>query len=76
MNIGTFEAKTHFSRIIRDVESGKVFVITKNGRPVAKLTPVNRGKNWETLVTKIFAIGKRSKDKSFDVKAAIEKGRR
>jgi prevent-host-death family protein len=77
MNIGAFEAKTHFSKIIRDVESGKVFVITKNGIPVAKLTPINRNENWESLVEKVFAIGGRCfKGKSFDIKAAIERGRK
>jgi prevent-host-death family protein len=76
MNIGTFEAKTHFSKVIRDVESGKVFVITKNGMPVAKLTPINKNENWESLVKKVFAMGRRSKCKSFNIKTAIEKGRK
>jgi prevent-host-death family protein len=37
--IGAFEAKTHFSRILEKAESGEDFVITKRGKPVAKIIP-------------------------------------
>lgn len=37
MNI--HEAKTNFSRLIVEVQSGKEVVITRAGRPVAKLVP-------------------------------------
>jgi prevent-host-death family protein len=39
MNIGTFEAKTHFSEIIDEVQRGRDYVITKRGKPVAKIVP-------------------------------------
>lgn len=35
------DANQSFSRCIRAVESGEDFVITRNGRPVARLTPVS-----------------------------------
>lgn len=35
--IGAFEAKTHFSALLEAVEKGDEVVITKHGRPVAKL---------------------------------------
>lgn len=34
------DANQGFSRCIREVEAGEEFVITRNGRPVAKLTRV------------------------------------
>ena len=34
------EANQAFSRCIREVEAGEEFVITRNGTPVARLTPV------------------------------------
>ena len=37
MNI--HEAKTNFSRLIVEVQGGKEVVITRAGRPVAKLVP-------------------------------------
>ena len=32
-------ANRNFSKIIKEVEQGEVFVVTRRGRPVAKLTP-------------------------------------
>ena len=37
--IGAFEAKTHLPRLLRRVEAGERFVITRHNRPVAELTP-------------------------------------
>jgi prevent-host-death family protein len=37
--VGSFEAKTHLSRLLDRVEKGETFTITKNGRPVARLVP-------------------------------------
>jgi len=38
--LGAFEAKTHLSELLRRVEKGESFTITKNGTPVAKLVPI------------------------------------
>ena len=38
-HIGAFEAKTHLPRLLRRVQTGERFVITKHGRPVAELVP-------------------------------------
>ncbi|MDR1786650.1 MAG: type II toxin-antitoxin system prevent-host-death family antitoxin, partial [Spirochaetaceae bacterium] len=38
-NIGAFEAKTHFSQIIDRVAGGADYVITRHGKPVAKIIP-------------------------------------
>ena len=37
--IGAFEAKTHLSQLLRRVEAGERFVITRHNRPVARLIP-------------------------------------
>jgi len=37
--IGAFEAKTHLSRLLREVERGRRYTITLRGRPVADLVP-------------------------------------
>jgi len=42
--IGAFEAKTHFSKILEQVERGDDFIITKRGKPVAKIAPVEQEK--------------------------------
>lgn len=33
------EAKTHFLRLLDEVERGESVVITRHGRPIARLTP-------------------------------------
>jgi prevent-host-death family protein len=38
--VGAFEAKTHFSALLEEIERGREITITKHGRPVAKLVPV------------------------------------
>lgn len=40
--LGAYEAKTHLSRILDQVEQGESFMISKHGRPVAVLLPVSR----------------------------------
>ncbi len=40
--IGLFDTKTHLSEIIEKVQQGQRFVITKRGRPVAELRPLER----------------------------------
>ena len=34
-----YEAKTHFSKIINSVEHNEVVLISRNGKPVAKIIP-------------------------------------
>jgi prevent-host-death family protein len=40
--IGAYEAKTHLPRLLDELSAGASFVITKHGRPVARLTGVQR----------------------------------
>lgn len=40
--IGAFEAKTHLSRLLDEVEKGDSVTITKHGRPVARLVPAGQ----------------------------------
>jgi len=37
--IGTFEAKTHLSRLLDEVAGGETIYITKHGKRVAELRP-------------------------------------
>jgi prevent-host-death family protein len=36
------DANQGFARLVREVESGREFLITRNGEPVARLSPVRR----------------------------------
>ena len=38
--VGAYEVKTHLSGLLKRVERGESFMITKNGVPVAQLVPL------------------------------------
>jgi len=38
-SVGTFEAKTHLTRLLERVAKGERIVITNRGKPVAMLVP-------------------------------------
>jgi prevent-host-death family protein len=40
--IGAFEAKTHLSSLLERVAKGEKFTITKHGKPLARLLPVDQ----------------------------------
>jgi prevent-host-death family protein len=40
LTVGSFDAKTHFSELIKKVEKGEQIIITKHGHPVAKIVPI------------------------------------
>ena len=42
--VNIHEAKTQLSRLIEHTQSGQEFIIAKAGKPVARLTPIERGK--------------------------------
>jgi prevent-host-death family protein len=41
--IGSFEAKNKLSELLDRAEGGEEIIITRRGRPVAKLGPINPG---------------------------------
>ena len=38
-SIQASEAKTHFLRILDDVERGESVIVTRHGKPIARITP-------------------------------------
>ena len=52
MEVSVADAKNQLSQLIRAVEQGEEIVITRNGKPVASLTPAPRGDRkvkWGTM---------------------------
>jgi len=79
-SIGAFEAKTHFSQIIEKAERGEDFVITRRGKPVAKIIPFEQKKEmtWVEALEEFRKFRKlyRGEPGSFNIREAIEEGRR
>ncbi len=43
-SVGAYEAKTHLPRLLEEVATtGKTYVITRHGVPVARLVPIRTG---------------------------------
>jgi prevent-host-death family protein len=78
--IGAFDAKTHLSDLLEQVSRGESFVITKRGKPMASLAPLNvPGKNKTVESIREFRkkFGKPSKKFSVEeIKELVASGRR
>ena len=78
-SIGAFEAKTHFSQIIEKAERGEDFIVTRRGKPVAKIIPFEQKKEmtWEEALEDFRKFRKlyRGEPGSFNIREAIEEGR-
>jgi len=42
--VGVYAAKTNLPRLIEEVERGETVTITRHGKPVARLVPVDRSR--------------------------------
>lgn len=40
--VTVYEAKTHLSKLLDDVEAGAEYVVTRNGTPCARLVPLEK----------------------------------
>ena len=85
--VGVLEAKTHLSALLDEVERGGEVVITRHGRPVARLSPPRRFTPRAHLRTeeekaairaaadRLAEIQARLPNVPFDWKEAVEDGR-
>jgi prevent-host-death family protein len=58
--VGAFDAKTHLSDLLDRVEAGEEIVITRRGKPVARLVPVivEATPGFDSLVEEFRALRK------------------
>ncbi|MGQ0633932.1 MAG: type II toxin-antitoxin system Phd/YefM family antitoxin [Planctomycetaceae bacterium] len=79
--IGTFEAKTHLTRLLARVECGERILITRRGKPVAMLIspPESAQPDVRQVVSEMLAQRDRSGPrlgKGVSLRALREEGRR
>lgn len=48
-DVGSFDAKTYFAELLRNIAEGKTIRITKNGKPVAIMQSPQKAANSEAL---------------------------
>jgi prevent-host-death family protein len=76
--VGTFEAKTHLTRLLDRVAAGEQITITRHGTPVARLVPVKAagsGQLRETIA-RLKEFSKGQTLAGMKAKDLIEEGRR
>jgi prevent-host-death family protein len=72
-HVGMFEAKTNLSALVEEVEKGGTVVITRHGKPVAKLVPAQPELTPEEIEERRKAIeGLRAIAKRLDIRATQE----
>lgn len=79
ITVGAFEAKTKLSSLLDKVEAGEEVVITRHGRPVARLVPPAeppRKMTGKEFVERMREIRKGTTLGDLTVKQLIEEGRR
>jgi prevent-host-death family protein len=78
--IGAFEAKTYFSKIISETEQGNDFIVTRRGKAVARIIPFEKESEmtFKEAFEQLAEMRKlyRGEPGSFNIRAAIEEGRK
>ena len=76
--ISAFEAKTYLPRLLKRVQAGEHFVITKHNRPVAELIPfrTHDASNIRAAIDDLKALQKTHDLGGLSVRRVIEEGRR
>lgn len=77
-SIGSFEAKTRLSELLRDAENGTAYVIRRRGKDVARLIPPGDVADAQSLAElKADLRALRGQIRSgIDIKALVREGRR
>ena len=76
-DIGAYEAKTHFSQLLERVEKGERITITKHGKAVAVLGPVEprRKRPVAEVIEDILEFRKGNRLEGLKIKDMIREGR-
>ena len=76
MEVGAYEAKTNLSRLLEKVERGERITLTRHGRPVAMLVPVEEKRPAEDVIRELREFRRKRRIGDVGVRALVEEGRR
>jgi prevent-host-death family protein len=78
--VGSYEAKTHLPALLERVARGETIIITKHGRPIAQLVPVQpeQQRDIKKVVEEMLAYRDRQNRTlgGISVRELVEEGRR
>jgi prevent-host-death family protein len=61
-SIGTFEAKTHFTKLITQVMAGEEILITRRGKAVAKIIPIEKTSDARAIKAAVLRLHNLAKE--------------
>ena len=78
IKVGAFDAKTHLSSLLDKVSRGAEVLITRRGRPIARLIPAGRAERAaaESAIEELRALRTGLKLGNLDWKELRDEGRR
>ena len=76
VEVGAYEAKTNLSRLLERVERGERITLTRHGRPVAMLVPVDEKRPPEEVVGEMRDFRRGRRLGSVELREMVEEGRR
>lgn len=75
--VGAYEAKTHLSELLNDVALGEIVIITRRGKPVAKIVPFeSETENFEEIKERLYNLRNQVVEDKMPLRDMIEEGRR
>jgi prevent-host-death family protein len=75
-SVGAYEAKTHLPALLAKVERGETVTITRHGRPVAKLVPVDVVRPVVDILVELDRLREGVTSGGLSIRDMIEEGRR
>lgn len=76
MEVEAHEAQTNFQHLLKRLEQGERITLTRHGRPVAKLVPVEERRPPEDVVRELKEFRRGRELKNVGLCEMVEEGRR
>jgi len=74
--VGAYEAKTHLPALLAQVEKGETVTITRHGKPIAKLVPVDVVRPIAEVFLEMDRIREGVTTGGMSIRDMIDEGRR
>ena len=76
--VGACQARTHLSHLLDQVERGETIIITRHGKPVARLTPLeaSSGDDRRQVVAQLKELREGQTLGGLSLRELIDEGRR
>ena len=74
--VGAFQAKTHFSALLTEVQRGETVVVTRNGKPVARIVPADERRSPQSLIDRVRLRASRARFSADEIRDLIDEGRK